>query len=396
MYIFYLDKVKNSYTDINDVSINRNIVTRFNVLTSGGDLMKYNVLDLFCGAGGLSLGFQNAGFNIFGGVEFDSEVMKTHEKNFPDAINICADIRDITDEQVLEQFGNKIDVIIGGPPCQGFSSANMWQSDEEKIEKNRLFYEYIRFIKLLKPKVFVIENVKQILTREKGYAKNEIMRITEDLGYTVAEPRVLIASDYGVPQKRERAIFVGVRNDLNSIFDYDQIEKKKKVTVEEAISDLYGKKNESDAPFKLDDAPKSDYEKLMRKDSDNVISNHFTRYPKEIVQKRMSYVPQGGNWKNVPEELWDTQRSNRHSSAYRRLKEDEVSITIDTGHMNYFHPLENRVPTVRESARIQSFPDDFIFEGNRTNQYLQVGNAVPPLMAQAVAEAIMKLLKENV
>lgn len=358
--------------------------------------MKYNVLDLFCGAGGLSLGFQNAGFNIFGGVEFDSEVMKTHEKNFPDAINICADIRDITDEQVLEQFGNKIDVIIGGPPCQGFSSANMWQSDEKKIEKNRLFYEYIRFVKLLKPKVFVIENVKQILTREKGYAKNEIMRITEDLGYTVAEPRVLIASDYGVPQKRERAIFVGVRNDLNSIFDYDQIEKKKKVTVEEAISDLYGKKNESDAPFKLDDAPKSDYEKLMRKDSDNVISNHFTRYPKEIVQKRMSYVPQGGNWKNVPEELWDTQRSNRHSSAYRRLKEDEVSITIDTGHMNYFHPLENRVPTVRESARIQSFPDDFIFEGNRTNQYLQVGNAVPPLMAQAVAEAIMKLLKENV
>ena len=221
------------------------------------------------------------------------------------------------------------------------------------------------------------------------------MRITEELGYTVAEPRVLIASDYGVPQKRERAIFVGVRNDLKTVFDYDQIEKKKKVTVEEAISDLYGIKTDDESSFVLNNAPKSDYEKLMRKDSDNVISNHFTRYPKEIVQKRMNYVPQGGNWRNVPEELWDRQRSNRHSSAYRRLKEDEVSITIDTGHMNYFHPLENRVPTVRESRRIQSFPDDFIFEGSRTNQYLQVGNAVPPLMAQVVAEVIMKLLEEN-
>ncbi len=183
------------------------------------------------------------------------------------------------------------------------------------------------------------------------------MRITEELGYTVAEPRVLIASDYGVPQKRERAIFVGVRNDLKTVFDYDQIEKKKKkVTVEEAISDLYGIKTDDESSFVLNNAPKSDYEKLMRKDSDNVISNHFTRYPKEIVQKRMNYVPQGGNWRNVPEELWDRQRSNRHSSAYRRLKEDEVSITIDTGHMNYFHPLENRVPTVRESKTNSKFP----------------------------------------
>lgn len=357
--------------------------------------MKYNVLDLFCGAGGLSLGFQNAGFNISGGVEFDKEIMKTHEKNFPNAINICADIRNITDEQVLEQFGNRVDVIIGGPPCQGFSAANKWQSEEEKIEKNRLFYEYIRFIKILKPKVFVIENVRQILTKEDGYAKKEIMRITGELGYTVSEPRVLIASDYGVPQKRERAIFVGVRNDLNTEFDYDYIQKKKKVTVREAISDLYGIQTDGEAPFKLNNPPESDYEKMMREHSQDIISNHFTKFPKEIVQKRMSYVPQGGNWRDVPVELWDTQRSNRHSSAYRRLKEDDVSITIDTGHMNYFHPLENRVPTVRESARIQSFPDDFIFEGSRTNQYLQVGNAVPPLMAQAVGEAIMKLLKEK-
>ena len=356
--------------------------------------MKYSVVDLFCGAGGLSLGFQNAGFNISGGVEFDNTVIKTHEKNFPNAINICADIRNISDEDVLKNFKNKSDVIIGGPPCQGFSAANKWQSDEEKVEKNRLFYEYIRFVRLLKPKVFVIENVKQILTRENGYAKSEILRITQELGYNV-NFETLKASDYGVPQKRERAIFVGIRNDLNTTFDFKAIKKKKTVNVKEAISDLYGVVNEVDEFFELDTKPQSDYQKLMRKNSDDKIYNHLTKFPCEKVQKRMEFVPQGGNWRDVPPEMWDTQRTNRHSSAYRRLNEKDVSITIDTGHMNYFHPLYNRVPTVRESARIQSFPDDFVFVGNKTNQYLQVGNAVPPLMAQALASAVLEVLKEK-
>lgn len=351
------------------------------------------VLDLFCGAGGLSLGFEKAGFEIVGGIEFDSVIMQTHEKNFPNAININEDIRNIDDNTVLSLFNNNVDVIIGGPPCQGFSAANKWQSDEEKIEKNRLFYEYIRFVRLLKPKVFVIENVKQILTRDGGYAKNEIIRITKSLGYNVAEPKILVASDYGVPQKRERAIFIGIRNDLNYEFNYDFLEKKNMVTVKEAISDLYNIETNDDAPFINPHKPESSYQTLMRSNSNNVITNHFTKFPMKKVQERMSYVKQGENWRSVPEELWDTKRNNRHSSAYRRLKEDDLSITIDTGHMNYFHPLYNRVPTVRESARIQSFPDDFTFLGSRTSQYKQVGNAVPPLMAQAVATAILNLLK---
>ena len=355
--------------------------------------MSYTVLDLFCGAGGLSLGFQKAGFKIIGGVEFDNTIMKTHEKNFPEAININEDIRNIDDDTILRLFGNKVDVIIGGPPCQGFSAANKWQSDEEKIEKNRLFFEYIRFVKLLNPKVFVIENVKQILTKENGYAKNEILNITKKLGYIVSEPKVLVASDYGVPQKRERAIFVGIRSDLNKNFDYNKIHKRKKVTVGEAISDLYGIVTDDDNPFVIQTNPKSEYQSLMRKHSNNLIYNHYTKFPMKKVQERMSYVKQGENWRSVPEELWDTKRSNRHSSAYKRLKENDLSITIDTGHMNYFHPLYHRVPTVRESARIQSFPDDFIFVGNRTSQFMQVGNAVPPLMAQALANAILNLLE---
>ena len=131
------------------------------------------------------------------------------------------------------------------------------------------------------------------------------------------------------------------------------------------------------------------------KDTNNPIANHNPKYPSEKVLKRISYVPQGGNWQNVPKELWDTQRNNRHSSAYKRLSFDEPSITIDTGHMNYFHPIENRTPTVRESARIQSFPDSFIFEGNQSEQLRQVGNAVPPLLAKAIAKQILKVISKE-
>ena len=126
-----------------------------------------------------------------------------------------------------------------------------------------------------------------------------------------------------------------------------------------------------------------------------MIFNHDIKYPNQEVQDRMNFVPQGGNWQNVPENMWKTKRNNRHSSAYRRLDENKPSITIDTGHMNYFHPLYNRVPTVRESARLQSFPDDFIFVGTPTSQLRQVGNAVPPLMAKAVAELIKETLENE-
>lgn len=129
--------------------------------------------------------------------------------------------------------------------------------------------------------------------------------------------------------------------------------------------------------------------------SNNILYNHNIRYPKNIVQKRMNYVPEGGNWKDVPEELWDTIRNNRHSSAYKRLNSKDVSVTIDTGHMNYFHPKYNRVPTVRESARIQSFPDDFVFTGGQGSQFRQVGNAVPPLLSFAIAKTLKSYLDNN-
>lgn len=361
--------------------------------------MSYSVLDLFCGAGGLSLGFKMVDFDIVGGIDFDQEALDTHKLNFNDGFNYCGDITDLDDEFVLENFDGKVDVIIGGPPCQGFSVANMQQKDIECDDRNKLFYEFIRFVKLLKPKAFVMENVPQILTKDKGHVKEVMMDVMDELGYNV-NVKVLLASDYGVPQRRRRAFFVGLDKSFNKTFDFELMEKKPKVTVANAISDIYNfdeeiERSTVDDEFKLTIESNCDYQKLMRKDSNDILYNHNIRYPKDIVQKRMTYVPEGGNWKDVPEELWDTVRNNRHSSAYRRLNSNDVSVTIDTGHMNYFHPKYNRVPSVRESARIQSFPDDFIFTGGQGAQFRQVGNAVPPLLSCAIAKTLKSYLDNN-
>ena len=346
----------------------------------------YNVLDLFCGAGGLSLGFQLAGCKIVGGIDFKQDAIDTHELNFKNSKSICGDISKIENEEIKKLFENKVDIIVGGPPCQGFSAGNRQQIEDDP--RNKLFFEFIRFVKILQPKAIVIENVRQILTQDNGFAKNKIFEILEEQGYNV-DVRVLNSNEYGVPQNRNRAVFVGIKNEIGKV-DYNKIKKiAEKVTVKEAIGELYELEN-SDSEI-LTSEPKTEFQKYLRA-KDNKIANHEKKYPNIKVQKRMEFVPQGGNWRNVPEELWDVKRDNRHSSAYKRLDEKEPSITIDTGHMNYFHPLYNRVPTVRESARLQSFPDDFLFSGTPTSQLRQVGNAVPPLMAKAVAEMIKEVL----
>lgn len=351
-------------------------------------MTKLKVLDLFCGAGGLSLGFKLAGFDIIGAIDFNQQAIETHEANFSNSINICGDIKNIDNIEITNMFEG-VDVIIGGPPCQGFSAANQWQTEEEKREKNMLFYEYMRFVEILKPKVFLIENVRQILTNNNSYATKEIEKIAMSLGYEI-KYKVLDASDYGVPQKRIRAFIVGVRKDVDRTFDFETIEKKERITVRDAISDLYSLENNGQIS-----SPNCEYQKYMRDSSQNIVHNHEIKYPILKVQERIKHVPQGGNWKCVPDYLWDTIRHNRHSSAYKRLREDDISITIDTGHMNYFHPIFDRVPTVRESARIQSFPDDFIFKGTKTSQFMQVGNAVPPLLAKQIALAILSFLNSS-
>ncbi|WP_271424019.1 DNA cytosine methyltransferase [Aequorivita sinensis] len=352
-----------------------------------------NVLDLFSGCGGISSGFKLAGFNISGGIDIDPDSIKTFQKNFSKSKAICEDLLEYSDERILNDFSNEnIDVIVGGPPCQGFSSANRWNKETDD-PRNKLFFEYLRFVELLKPKAVVIENVRGILTRDKGFAKNRIENLLNDLGYNV-DCKVLNASDHGVPQNRLRAFFVAIRKDYNETFDFNRLSTKPKVTVKEAIGELYDLDKK---PIeKISDKPQNEYVKYLRK-KEQEIYNHEIKYPAQLTQERISHVPQGGNWKDIPTELFPNNRNNRHSSAFKRLDENACSVTIDTGnaHSNYFHPLYNRIPTVREAARIQSFKDSFIFEGSRTSQYRQVGNAVPPLLAKAVAEELKNYLNKK-
>lgn len=347
-----------------------------------------NVIDLFCGCGGLSEGFRLAGYNIVGGVDFNKDAINTYNQNFKNAKGICGDIMDMDKKLILATFGtlDNIDIIIGGPPCQGFSAANRYKKEEEDLQ-NKLFFEFVKFVDMANPKVVVIENVRGIITNNNGYTKNRIYEIFENKGYTVAH-KILDASEFGIPQKRLRNFFVMIKG--NKKFDFDLLEKKETVpTVKEAIGELYRHNNATKEPIILNQNPTTEYQKYLRA-KNNIVLNQEVRYPAEKVQNRIACVPQGGNWADVPEEMWPNNRKNRHSSAYKRLQEDKPSCTIDTGnnHSNYFHPLYNRIPTVREAARLQSFSDEFVFLGNRSEQYRQVGNAVPPLLAKAIADKI--------
>ena len=351
-----------------------------------------SVLDLFCGCGGISKGYELAGYKIVGGIDFNEDATNTFGKNFKTAKVLCGDICAITDEKALELFAGT-QVIVGGPPCQGFSSANRWQKEQDD-PRNKLFFQFLRFVRLLSPSAIMIENVRGLLTRDGGYAKERIEALLSEMHYRVSMT-VLCASDYGVPQDRHRAIIVGVKESVaKKKFDFASIPQKDKVTVLDAIGELYGFEYALPEQRILPQQPLSDYRKYLRR-KDNYVPDHDVIYPAQIVQERISHVPQGGNWQDVPVELWKNNRTNRHSSAYKRLKEDEQSCTIDTGnaHSNYFHPVYNRIPSIRESARLQSFPDSFEFTGTRGSRYKQVGNAVPPLLAYAIAKELKQYFK---
>jgi len=352
-------------------------------------MTKLKLLDLFCGCGGISLGFELAGFDVGYGIDINTDAVATFALNFPKSKGISANLSEIDTGGLKSIFSSdKIDVIVGGPPCQGFSSANRW-TNEKADPRNKLFFEYLRFVEYLKPKVVVIENVRGILTKDNGFAKNRIFNLLEDLGY-ILNCSILNAADYGVPQSRTRAFFVAFRKiSKTQTFDFNNLTKQNKVTVDDAIGELYALEKSSGGVHKFTKKPNSKYRQYLRS-SDWIVNNHNIVYPAKLTQERISHVPQGGNWSDIPAKLFGNERNNRHSSAFKRLDPKDQSVTIDTGnaHSNYFHPIYNRIPTPREAARIQSFPDSFIFKGTRTSQYRQIGNAVPPLLARAVALGI--------
>ena len=332
-----------------------------------------NIIDLFCGCGGLSKGFEMAGFNTVLAIDFWKDAVETFNNNHKNKVAICDDVSKISND-FLDDFTkkNKITGIVGGPPCQGYSTVGKRDINDDR---NYLYLQYCRIVEKVKPEFFVLENVKGLLTLNNGKFKEDIVERFTKLGYIV-DYKILNSSDYGVPQNRNRVFFVGIKNKK---FKFPK-EKLKKVTTYEAISDLTSYED------KYTTSAQTSYQKNMRGNNKQLKNNEFTVHTEKTIDV-ISKIPDGGKITDLPKEFWEIRKYNK---AFQRMNSKLQSNTIDTGHRNYFHYSENRIPTVRESARIQSFPDNFIFYGSRTSQYKQVGNAVPPLLANAIAIEIMK------
>lgn len=350
----------------------------------------YNVIDLFSGCGGLSFGFLRAGYEVILGVDNDEKALETFRLNHPHAE--IANI-DLFRQDFLQQLDDvisakSVDIVIAGPPCQGFSLTGPRKFDDPR---NGLYLSVLKTIAHYNPKAFVIENVPGLASMYDGKIKDEIIKRCEEMGYRV-KMKILLAADYGVPQKRRRVFFVGIRNDYGNFeFPKPIFNENNYVSCEEAIGDLPSRKNTyGEEVDNYSSVPTTKYQKSMRSKSGR-LHNHVASKHTEKIINVISLVPDGGNHKDLPEGVGGHRKFNE---AWTRYNSKKPSKTIDTGHRNHFHYKWDRVPTVRENARLQSFPDTFIFLGSRTQQNRQVGNAVPPLMAKSVAEKIAEALNE--
>ena len=354
---------------------------------------KFNVVDLFSGAGGLSRGFMDAGFNVVLGVDFEDAALKTFRENHGNAEIMKLNLFDhsnlsyITD--YLDQHSIKIDVLVGGPPCQGFSLAG---PRNEHDERNTLYEAMVKFARITKPKVVVLENVPGLLNLFDGKGAKRIIEDFTELGYKM-QSKILFAPEFGVPQIRKRVFFVGVLDNIGD-FEYPVpfVDKEHYITCEQAIGDLPSL--EVDLGSEVSDytsQPMSMYQELMRENSHKLHNHVGTKHEKKTIDL-ISMVPEGKNFRALPEPY---NTMFKYNEALTRYHSQKPSLTINTGHRSHFHYKWNRIPTVRESARLQSFPDDFIFYGNKSQQYRQVGNAVPPLLGKAVGLKVKELLERE-
>lgn len=350
---------------------------------------EFKILDLFCGAGGLSWGMdKNPYFKTMVALDFDENAANTFKKNMPYAEVVVGDITDFKIKENIVTLAKKtgVNMIVGGPPCQGYSMKGKKLGLQDP--RNFLFREYLDLVQRLQPDVFVIENVKGLLLSANGWFKDEIVSTIENLGYTVRFG-ILNAANYGVPQSRERAIFICSKH---GAIELPEATVNSKVTVRDAIGDLaYLESNEGDFQQEYITEPKSDYQIVMRAGSEKLY-NHKASNHKQIAIEKLKMIPPEQGKEFLPEELHGKQK---FKTTWGRLKWDEVSPTIDTrfdassnGTNN--HPFLHRAITPREAARIQSFDDKFIFYGSKVHVRKQIGNAVPPLLAKAIADKIAK------
>lgn len=328
--------------------------------------LKY--IDLFCGAGGFSLGFDKSGFQNIFSVEIQKEFCDTYEANFPTHNLIQKDITKLTKEEIQKLTkSNEIDVIIGGPPCQGFSIAGNIGRKFIDDPRNKLFQEFVRVVSIVNPKYFVMENVARLYTHNKHQTKKEIIESFNKLGYQV-ECNILNSADYGVPQVRKRVIFIGSR--ISDKISFPNISHTEYNTVKNALADL---------------------PTLKSGDTSSLINHKAMNHTEQMLHK-MSFIKDGGDRTDIPLNLRPKSGDVR---KYIRYHSDKPSVTITGDMRKVFHYSQNRALTVRELARLQTFPDNFEFKSNSIAQQQQVGNAVPPLMAEAIANNIKNMIKED-
>lgn len=390
----------------------------------------FTMIDLFSGAGGLSEGLCKAGFHALFASEIVPAYAATYKKNHPSAQVLTADIRTVDANEVREELNitrGELDLLAGGPPCQGFSINAPIRSVLD--QRNHLFKEYLRFVDAFAPRAILIENVPGLVSFEHGETLHAILDSLAELGYG-ADVRILGAAYYGVPQMRWRTIILGVRGkklpkfafpeplyhapirpNFTTTFDGQQLVKLpsttaplKFTTVADAIGDLPPlQSGERGAEVKeYICQPLCDYQRRSRIGSSGIYNHEAPRLSKEN-QARLKYIKPGGNWTDIPEELlpegMKRARKSDHTKRYGRVTPDGLASTIltkcDPHWGAYFHYNQDRTFTVREAARLQSFPDHFIFTGTQVQQFAQVGNAVPPLLAEAIGLALKSVLEEE-
>lgn len=384
-----------------------------NLLSNKSKNHSYTSIDLFSGCGGLTKGFELAGIKSILASDIDENCEKTFTRNFPNTPFICKDITQITKEEVDEILNGCIpDIIIGGPPCQGFSLANKRRNKVADDPRNKLFYGFIKFINWYSPKAFVMENVKGLLSMQNGQV---IRTIVEEFtnageqGYNVAY-KVLKASDYGTPQNRERVILIGFRKDLNIQPTHPiPYAMDSYISVDDAICDL-PQINAGEGVERAEylSAPKNLFQQFVRQNS-NAVNNHIAmKHTPRLIERFKAIKPgqslvdvwdtHGAVKRGTPTEKSTIKFSQNNQRVFGNLPAPTIAASFQS---NFVHPHLDRNFTAREGARLQSFPDDFVFEGMRTkmswekglSQYQQIGNAVPVLLAYAIANNLIEQLK---
>lgn len=369
---------------------------------------KLKVIDLFSGVGGLSYGFAHDDhFEIIAANEILPNMAKAYSLNHPTAKVYAEDIKDFNIKKIEKDLGIKaseIDIIVGGPPCQAYSTVGKRLIDDPR---GKLFQEYYRVLKEFNPKLFLFENVKGLLSMQDGELLKTIISLFESLGYKV-KYKLLNAADYGAPQIRERVIIIGSK--LKTEFEYPEpthynpeeenslLKNKLKpyLTLEEAISDLpFIRTNEES--FKYTSEPKNDFQRLMRKNAPEKLMDHNSPKNNDKLVKMMELLPDGGTPEDLPEHLRPT---SGFKNTYCRLWWKRPSTTITRNlstpsSSRCIHPKAPRPLTTREGARIQCFPDDYQFYGSRGDRNLQIGNAVPTFLSQALSKSILDTFRKS-